>query len=386
MQPMRHDAAAPHAPRKRRRWRWLRRITLAILILAVIGVAARAVLPSYLRRYVNRVLDQSSEYDGRIGRIDLKLLRGEYSIRDVQIVKTTHAVPVPFFESRQVDFSLDWDALFHGALRGKITMAAPRLNFVDGPTEEESQTGAYEPWLGMLDQLFPFRIDKAEITNGEVHFLAAHFEPPVDVYLSEVEATLTNLSNAEGSVDPLIAGVRARGTAMDTGRFRFRMDLDPTSYRPTFDLALQLLDVDVTRLDALTRAYGNFDFEQGSFDLVIEAAARNGFVDGNVKPLFRNIKVLSIRDFKTDNPFQIFWEAVVGAAGTVFKNQPRDQVGTSFAIQGDMEDPRTSIFEIVGNVLRNAFVEAYLPRLDRRIQRDLAGDHAPGSRPSEHRR
>jgi hypothetical protein len=367
----RQDASIGRRPRRRR---WLWRIGAALLIMIVIGVTARVMLPSYLRRYVNRVLDQSSEYDGRIGRIDVRLLRGEYAIHDVQIVKTDHSVPVPFFESRKVDFSLDWNSLWQGKARGKIIMERPRLNFVDGPTEEETQTGAYQPWLGMIDQLFPFRIDKAEIKEGEVHFHTFHVEPEVDVYLSDVQATITNLTNVEDKVDPLIANVTARGTAMDTGRFRFRMDLDPRSYRPTFDLALQLLDVDVTRLDALTHAYGNFDFEEGQFDLVIEAAARNGFVDGNVKPLFRNLKVLSIRDFKTDNPFQIFWEAVVGLTSTVFKNQSRDQFGTSFAIQGDIEDPRTNILEMVGNVLRNAFIQAYLPRLDRRIERDLAGD------------
>src|SRR5262245_1044030 len=98
-----HDAVT--AP-KRRRWRWLRRVAILLLIIIAAGVAARVALPSYLRRYVNRVLDQSSEYDGRIGRIDVRLLRGQYTIHDVAIVKTDHSAPVPFFESRQVDFSL----------------------------------------------------------------------------------------------------------------------------------------------------------------------------------------------------------------------------------------------------------------------------------------
>lgn len=297
-------------------------------------------------------------------------------IHDIKIVKMSEAVQVPFFESRRVDLALDWNALLNGALRGKIVIASPRLNFIDAPTEEEEQTGAGQPWLAMLDQLFPFRIDSAEVIDGEVHFHAFHVQPQVDVYLSDVNATLTNLSNAKGSVDPLVATVTADGTAMDTGRFSFELDFDPRSYRPTFDLAFQLLDLDVVRLDALTRAYGDFDFAEGRFDLVIEAAARNGFLDGNVKPLFRNLKVLSIRDFKHDDPLQILWEAIVGATQTIFKNQSRDQFGTSFAIQGDLDDPRMSILEIIGNTLRNAFVQAYLPRLDRRIERDLARDGA----------
>lgn len=360
--------------RRGRAWRY---VAGPVLILVVLVVCARLALPGYLEAYANRTLDQSPDYDGRVGTVDVDLWRGMYAVHDVSVVKTTNAVPVPFFECPLVEFSLDWNALYRGAMRTKILIEKPKLNFVQGPTEEESQTGGDQPWLDILNQLAPFRVDKAEVRDGRVHFRAFHTRPPVNVFLTDVQAQVTNLSNIEGDIDPLIAHVRARGTAMDSGRFRFEMSLDPKSHRPSFDMAVQLLDMDVTRLNSLALAYGDFDFTSGSFDFVLEVTTKDGFVQGYAKPLFRNVKVLSLRDVQNDNPLQLLWEALVGAVGAVFTNQSRDQFGTRITISGNLDGPRTDILEVVGNVLRNAFVRAYLPSIERRVDGEslrAAGD------------
>lgn len=365
------NSAQRAGPEHRRRgWRYA---GLAFAGLVGLLVIARLALPSYLRDYVNAVLDQSRSYDGRIGDVDVYLWRGAYTVRDIKIVKTRGEVPVPLFEGREVDIALDWSSLLHGRLRGRVWFDHPRVNFVHGPTDADTQTGKEMPWLQVLDDLTPFRIESAEVVDGEVHFEAFRALRPVDVYLSDVRATLSNLTNVQDKVDPLVARVEAAGTAMNSGRFTFRMTLDPASYRPTFALACQLLGLDVTELDALTKAYGDFDFEGGQFDLAVELNVKEGRVEGYAKPLFRNVQVISHEDLKEDNPLQVLWESIIGAVGEAFQNQPRDQFGTRITITGNLEDPRTSLLEIVGNVLYNAFVRAYLPRIEGRVAPAVAG-------------
>ena len=353
------------------RWRGALKILLVTALLLVLGgVAARAALPSYLRSYVNHTLDQSPDFDGQIGEIEVHLWRGAYTIFDLKIVKTQHAVPSPFFESPRVDFSLDWRALLKGAARGKMVLDRPRLNFVHGPTEEQTQTGAHQPWIKIIDDLYPFRIDRAEVIDGEIHFQAFHTQAPVDVFLSNVRGSITNLTNIEDKLDPLVAEVKAKGTAMGSGDFDFEMSFDPQSHRPNFTLAARVLRLDVTQLNSLTRGYGDFDFERGRFDLAIELNTKDGMVTGYAKPLFRDLKVLSLqRD--SEDPLQLFWEALVGLVSEIFKNWDRDQFGTRFAIAGYVDNPRTNILEVVGNVLRNAFIRAYLPRLEQRESYDF---------------
>jgi hypothetical protein len=358
------DATAKPA---RRRRRWLAPTLIALGLVVCAGAAVRAALPGWVRTYVNQTLDRGADFSGDVGDIDIHLWRGAYAINDVRITKRRRSVPVPFFECPRVEFSIDWRALTHGTVRGDVKMERPRLNFVAGPTKADEQTGVNEPWLSIMEDLFPFRIDRAEVVDGAVHFHTFHTSPKVNVFISDLEATLENLSNVEEKTDPRPAALHAKGVAMHSGRVRLDMTLDPHAHRPTFDMAAEVLDLDVTKLNALTRAFGDFDFSEGKFDLVVEAEAHEGAMEGYAKPLFRNLTVVDLRDVRDDDPLQLLWETLVGVAGTVFKNQPRDQFGTRFEFQGSMDDPQTNLLEIVGNVLYNAFVRAYLPRVEGRI-------------------
>ena len=350
-------------PSKRRLWRI---IGVCLLILAVLGGIARAIMPWAVRDYVNRTLDRNPMYAGKIGDVRIQLWRGAYSIEDITISKTTGNVPVPFFAAKRVDFAIQWDALLHRKVVGRVLMQEAELNFVDAPTEGEDQTGAGGPWLQLIRDLFPFKINSAIVKNGAIHFRAFATETPVDVYLSNVEASIDNLSNIQDDTNPLISTVQAKGLAMDQAKFEFKMTLDPFAYRPTFHMAMRLLGLDVTKINTLALAYGKFDFKRGWFDLVVEADAKEGQLAGYAKPLFRNLKVFSLaEDVKEDNLLQFFWQALVGAATTIFKNQPRDQVGTLIPFSGDLSrSTSTDILATIGNLLRNAFVRAYLPRLE----------------------
>ena len=356
--------AQEHAPRKR--GRWLRVLGIILLVLIVLGGIGRALLPRFVRDYVNRTLDKNPLYSGKIGQVQIHLWRGAYSIHDISISKVSGNVPVPFFAARQLDFAIQRDALLHRKIVGRVLMKQPELNFVDAPSESESQTGDGGPWLQMIRDLFPFKINRAIIDRGSIHFRVFQSNHPVDVYLSEVQMTIDNLSNIRDETNPLLATVQARALAMDQAKLDFKMTLDPFSYRPSFHLGLRLLSLDVTKINDLSLNYGKFDFKRGWFDLVVEADSKEGQITGYVKPLFRDVKIFSLtEDFKGGNVVQAFWQALVGAVVGILKNQPRDQFGTLVPFRGDLEQSTSAdMFATIGNILRNAFVRAYLPRLE----------------------
>jgi len=360
----RESSEAP--PPSRRKGGGWRRLLYVLLALAVIGGIGRAILPWSLRKYVNRTLDRSPLYQGKIGAIRVHLWRGAYSIQDIQVSKTTGNVPVPFFASRQLDFAIQWNALFHRRVVGRLRIDQPELNFVDAPSEDETQTGAGGPWLQMIRDLFPFKINSAIIRDGAVHFRAYNTQKPLDVYLSHVDGAIENLGNIRNETTALPATVKATGTVMDQAKMELEMTLDPFSYRPSFHMAVRLLGLDVTRLNDLALAYGKFDFKRGWFDLVIEADSKEGRISGYVKPLFRNLRVFSLaQDIKEDNLLQLFWQALVGFVTQIFKNHPRDQFGTLIPFSADATGGGSpDVLATIGNILRNAFVRAYLPRLE----------------------
>jgi hypothetical protein len=359
--------AKPHEKNRANRghhsWRVFGVVLLVLIILVGVG---RVILPGFVRDYVNRTLDRNPLYAGSIGEVQIHLWRGAYSIESIRISKVSGNIPVPFFAVKRVDFAIQWDALLHRKIVGRVLMEEPELNFVDAPTDEEKQTGGGGPWLQMIRDLFPFKINSALIKNGSIHFRAYKGETPVDVYLSQVQGAIDNLGNIRDETNPLVSTVQGTAVAMDHAKLEFKMTLDPFSYRPTFHMTLRLLGLDVTRLNELAVAYGKFDFKRGWFDLVIETDAKNGQLTGYVKPLFRNLKMFSLtEDLKEDNVLQFFWQALLGAATSVLKNQPRDQFGTLIPFSADVSQATNiDILTTVGNILRNAFVRAYLPRVE----------------------
>jgi uncharacterized protein involved in outer membrane biogenesis len=147
-----------------------RRKYLIPLVIVAVLVAIRAAMPWAVEKYVNDRLDAMEGYDGHIGDVDIHLWRGAYTIDDVKIVKTEGKVSVPFFEAEQVDLSVKWSALFDGALVGEIELQHPKINFVKGKSKASSQTKPAKDWRETVKDLFPLKIDKLEIVNGEIHF------------------------------------------------------------------------------------------------------------------------------------------------------------------------------------------------------------------------
>jgi hypothetical protein len=356
------NQAAPKRKRHRT-WRW---VGIILLLLALVLGVGRAMLPRVVRDYVNRTLDRNPIYDGNIGEVRIHLWRGAYSMEDVRIQKTTGDVPVPFFAARRIDFALEWNALLERKVVGRVVLDRPEINFVDAPSEGEMQTGGGGPWLQLIKDLFPFKINSAVIKDGSIHFRAYQAVKPVDVYISQLEATVDNLGNIRDETNPLVSTVQANGLVMDHAKFEYKMTLDPFAYRPTFHMAMRILGLDVTRINDLALAYGKFDFKRGWFDLVVETDAKEGQITGYAKPLFRDLQVFSLgQDLKEKNAIQFFWQALVGGATSLFKNQARDQFGTLIPFKGDATGATTSdLFATLGNILRNAFVRAYLPRLE----------------------
>jgi hypothetical protein len=251
----------------------------------------------------------------------------------------------------------------------------PQINFVDSPDPGGSQTGAGGAWLGLIQNLFPFDLNSAVIQEGSVHFRTYQKEKPVDVYLSKVQGSVDNLRNVMDDSSPLNARVQISATAMDQGKLDFKMVLDPFSYRPTFHMVLRMIGLDVTTLNDLALTYGKFDFKRGWFDVVLDADCTEGRITGYVKPLFRDLKVFSLKqDIEEDNVLQFFWQALIGAATGTLKNVPRSQFGTLIPFSGDVSETTTvQILATIGNIFRNAFIRAYLPRLEG--GQDIGGLH-----------
>jgi uncharacterized protein DUF748 len=333
--------------------------------LLVLLIALRIALPFILLRLVNKQLSHIKGYYGHVDDIDVALIRGAYILRDTKLEKAGGKIPVPFFAADAIDLSLEWSALFHGQIDGKIKAVHPVLNFVKGPTEETSQTKIDSSWTDVVKNLMPLKINRLEINDGEIHYRDFHSSPKIDIFTKKVHILATNLSNAKHNKELLPSTAEATAQVYG-GEAKLHMKLNVLSPIPIFDAKAELLSLDITNLNNFLRAYGKFDVKQGIFSLYMEAATKDNVITGYAKPIIRDLKVVNWKEDR-DQPLKLAWEAVIGSVAWVFKNHGKDQLATKVEFTGNLKSPDINVVEIIGQVLYNAFIQALYPSLENSV-------------------
>lgn len=354
----------------RRKWLWL---LLIVLLLAIV----RATLPYAVRGYLNERMDRMGDYHGQIRDIDLQLWRGAYSIDGLQIVKVSGRVPVPLLDARLTEISLSWRALSRGVLRGKVEFIDATVNFVDGRNQGDTQTGKGVDWREKIKLLAPIRLDELRVRNGTVTFRNFVSSPRVDLKMTQVNGTVTNLTNVERRAGDRVAKLDVTARILGDAPLRAEASFDPLERQADFSYQLSVTGIKLTRANDLARAYAGLDFAGGEGDFTMELQAVNGRLDGYAKPIFRNLQIFSWQqdvEKSPKNPLRLAWEALAQGVTAVFKNQSKDQFATRVPISGRIDDKQLDAFSAIVGILRNAFVKAYTPQLENLKPRSSTSD------------
>jgi hypothetical protein len=267
-----------------------------------------------------------------------------------------------------MDLSLEWGALLHGALVGRLALDTPVLNFSPGTTDARSQAQMDKSGAQTADAIapLPVRLDLLDVRDGEIHFVDKNRMPPVDIYLKRVTATATNLSSIRNTEELLPSEVRATADCFDSGALTLHLAVDPLNTLPTFELQETMRGVKLVNLNDFLEAYAKFKVKDGDFSLYTEIAAKDGGFIGYAKPIIRNLAIEKGKK-ETKTPLRRVWAHVVAAAAVVLSNPKKDQVATRIPIEGRFGLAKVGVWSAVGGLLKNAFVKALLPTLDHTI-------------------
>jgi hypothetical protein len=355
------------ATRLKRFWHGLSLgVRIVILTIVALLVVARLLMPWGVERYVNKKLQQLPGYGGSIGEVDVHLWRGAYTIHNVNITKKTNNVAIPFVAARSVDFSVQWRELKNHALVAEVELDRAQLNFVRGKRKEEDQTHIDKSWVQVVQDLFPFKINRFEIRDSTVRYADLGAKPKVDVAVTNLHVVCRNITNSRSLTNELPTPFEVTGGTIGGGRLRVHGAANPLAKSPRFDVDASLEGVDLTALNDFLRAYAKVDVKGGRLDFFTEMAAADGRFKGYVKPLLENLDIIDLKqDIK--HPLKLFWESFVAGVVKVFKNHPKDQVAAKVPIEGSIDNPKAGIVETLASVLRNAFIRALTPHVDETI-------------------
>lgn len=339
----------------------------AILAAAlVIGVGGYVVLPLAMKTYINHTLENLPNYRGHVDGLSVSLVQGAYQLQNITIRQLNSATREPLFTATTVDVAILWRSLFHGLIVAEIVAHNPKINFASGHAGKEAQSGLGVNWATVVGDITLFRIDRFEIINGELHYYDHFSNPPVDVYLSKTRATLTNLANSDKLESNRPSHLVLDAQAMDRSNLFTDVVFNPFEKQPDFQLKLKLIAFPVTALHDFMHAYTPVDPSKGTLDLVVEANAGKGNIEGYVKPLFHELKLESWQSESDQklHPLRFLSNTMGEAINFLFRNQAKDQLASKVPFSGKIDDPNVGVLSAILNVFRNAFVGAFKPQFE----------------------
>ena len=335
-----------------------------LLIVLAVLIGFRIWLPYYVKNKLVAAINEVENYSCTIEDVDISIFRAAMVLQEFEIMLTDNEVPEPYVAVNEADISVEWRAILQGAIVGEIYIDQPVMHFSDGEDESEKQAGDVS-WVQPILDFIPLKINRLEIVDGKVEFANDKSTPAVNLELTGIEFLATNLTNAQQENDSLPSDVILRSTIYDKGNLEVTGKMNILKDMPDMDLDINIKNVDLTELNDFTEAYAAFDFEKGNFSLAAEFAMMDSEILGYVKPILEDVNVFSFKEEgKTLNKF---WQAFLGFCVEITENQRNDQSATKVPIEGKIENPDIGIFPTIGNIFKNAFIEAFTKNTDNTI-------------------
>ncbi len=339
---------------------------MIIIGIVLVLIAFRLYLPTLVKDYLNKMLSEIEGYTGSVEDVDLALYRGAYRISDLSIFSTTQEIGRPFFATDGIDISLSWKDIFKGSIVGDIKLEKPQLNFVTVEGVDSVETGGDVDWTEPIRDLLPISINSFEIAQGKVSYIDDFSDPKVNVYINEIDFRLENLRNTEDKENALPSPYRLSAVSLGNGRLNASGKANLLREIPNFDVDLKFEEADLTAFNNFFEAYVWFDFERGDFNLYTEMALIDSTLNGYVKPILNDVKVL---DWKNEEKgfLNKLYQGVVGGGLEALENQGKDQTATEVTISGTINATNVGIVAALIELLKNAFINPLRKELESRI-------------------
>jgi hypothetical protein len=204
-------------------------------------------------------------------------------------------------------------------------------------------------------------LDQLDIAQSTLGFRNDSGKPPYRLFVSDASIHLSNVTNrgewgqARGA---------ASGKFMGSGPTVIDLNLKPQGKQMDMDLAVKIEGTDLTTLNRLLQDVAGFDVSAGSFAFYSQASIRQSHVQGYIKPIFTDVKVVDPDRQGREALVKRIKERLADLVARILKN-PNQEIATTVTLKGNIGDPQYSTWEAVGGLLKNAFLEPLLHRFGR---------------------
>lgn len=209
------------------------------------------------------------------------------------------------------------------------------------------------------------------IEHGNFSYTDRTRNPNYTLFINDTDLTLRNLTNHQqhGSAD-----VSLHGKFMGSGDANVSGSFLASQSGPAFNLKIALVNTDLPSLNDLLRSFGRFDVAGGRLSVYSQVAVQDGNIDGYVKPMFAGLEVYNYEKDKNKPIMHQAKELIIGGASHLLKSHRTNQVASDVDLKGTLTSPDVDTWQALGQVLRNALIEAIIPGFDRAVTSETTPD------------
>jgi hypothetical protein len=204
-----------------------------------------------------------------------------------------------------------------------------------------------------------------KLTDATVGFVNKDTTPNYRIVLANTNLTIANFSNQKSEG---YGHARLTGRFMGSGRTAVDLVMRAENNGPDLSLNAKIEDTDLRAMNDVLRAHAKVDVASGVMSVFSEIVVKNGRVQGYVKPLFKDLDVYDKEQDEDKKLGAKLKEKVADVVAKVFKNRPREEVATIGKLEGRLENPKANTWDVLVNLVRNAFFEAILPGFERQLR------------------
>lgn len=250
------------------------------IILLILLIGARLYLPIWVKGYVNEILADIPGYYGQVEDIDIALYRGAYVLEGLYLNKVDAQTQVPFLNFPKTDISVEWSALFDGAIVSEILMTSPKVTYVLEDQESVPEEGIADvnDWTNALKDIVPLEINHFEVIDGSLAMVGLMAEPNIDLQINKLNLIAKNLRNVIEKECVLPSSITATAISFGDGNVKLDGNMNLFKEIPDMDISLSLEKAEAKALNDLTSYYAGLDFESGTFELFSEIAIADGYL------------------------------------------------------------------------------------------------------------
>jgi hypothetical protein len=204
-----------------------------------------------------------------------------------------------------------------------------------------------------------------KLTDATVGFVNKDTTPNYRVFIANTDLIIQNFSNQKSEG---YGHAHLTGRFMGSGQTMVDLVMRAENNGPDVSLNAKIENTDVRAMNDILRAHAKVDAASGVLSVYSEIVVKNARVKGYVKPLFKDLDVYDKEQDEDKKLGAKLKEKAADVVAKVFKNRKRDEVATIGKLEGPLENPKADTWEVLVNLVRNAFFQAILPGFERQLR------------------